>query len=116
MFAAVASSAFTRAVTRPHSARHRTAEGGTITYRTTEWQRSVLDPVEAAYRAVEERDESDAVATLLPTRRANAGLTDGWQDVLAALRALSRHVVLPDDEAVTLAEVAARIEMALRNR
>lgn len=65
-------------------------------------------------RRWEERGESDAVATLLPAWRANAGLTDGWQDVLAAMRAVSERVALPHGEAVTLEGVARRIELALR--
>lgn len=83
---------------------------------TTEWQRSVLDPVEALIGLWAERGEREAVATLLPVWRANAGLTDGWQDVLAAMRAVPLRVSLPDDEAETLASAADRIESALRNR
>lgn len=83
---------------------------------TTEWQRSVLDPIEALIGRWEERGETEAVAALLPAWRANGGLTDGWQDVLAAMRAVPERVRLPDDEAETLARAADRIESALRSR
>ena len=83
---------------------------------TTEWQRSVLDPVEGLIGRWEERGETEAVAALLPAWRANSGLTDGWQDVLAAMRAVSQRVTLPGDEAETLASAADQIASALRNR
>lgn len=82
----------------------------------TEWQESVLDPVEALIGRWEERGESAAMATLLPAWRANAGLTDGWHEVLAAMRQVPQRVALPEDEAATLDRAAKRIEAALRNR
>ena len=82
----------------------------------TEWQRSVLDPVEALLGHWEERGETAAVAALLPAWRANFGLTDGWYDVLDAMRAVPEVAALPPDEAATLAKVSHRIEVALRDR
>jgi hypothetical protein len=83
---------------------------------STEWQESVLDPIEALLGRWEERDESAAVSTLLPAWRANAGLTDGWWDVLNALHAMPDVANLPPEEQETLNAVADRIETALRNR
>jgi hypothetical protein len=83
---------------------------------STEWQQSVLDPIEALIGEWEERGESAAVSTLLPAWRANAGLTDGWWDVLDAMHAVPDVANLPPEERATLEAVADRIEAALRNR
>ena len=44
------------------------------------------------------------------------GLTDGWFDVLSAIRDVIASVRLPSDEVDTLTEVAAAIETALEHR
>lgn len=82
----------------------------------TAWQESVVDPIEALLGVWEERGDTAAVSALLPAWRANAGLTDGWYDVLAAMRAVPQVATLAPDEAATLAKVADRIEAALRDR
>jgi hypothetical protein len=91
-------------------------EAGTIACVTTEWQRDVLDPIESLIGTWEKRGERDAVATLVPAWRANAGLTDGWHDVLATMRAVPSRIALPDEELATLSRVADRIEIALGDR
>ncbi len=79
----------------------------------TEWQQ-VLDPIEALIARWEARGNS--VVVVLPAWRANDGLTDGWDKVLAALRIVTSRAALPDDEMATLAMVAERLKAAIRNR
>lgn len=45
-----------------------------------------------------ERGELGALAVLLPAYTSNNGLTDGWAEVMEALRTLRGSRRLPDDE------------------
>ena len=77
------------------------------------WRKSVLNPIEHLLQRWADRGDEHLVARLLPAWRSNAGLTDGWVDVLDALRSITAAGVLPPDEAAIVAEVASRVERAI---
>jgi hypothetical protein len=79
----------------------------------SDWQTSVVDPIEALLQRWRKRGDSEALETLLPAWRGNAGLTDGWNAVLEALTATLDTDHLPSDEAEVVTAVAARIALAL---
>ena len=77
------------------------------------WRDDVLSPVEDLLQRWTNRGDEHLVNTVLPAWRSNAGLTDGWADVLDALRSVLAAKELPPDEAATLGRVADRIERAI---
>ncbi|MFI5168548.1 MAG: hypothetical protein ACHQQS_18240 [Thermoanaerobaculales bacterium] len=80
------------------------------------WTDEVLDPIEDLLKKWADRGDDELVNTVRPAWRANAGLTDGWADVLDALGAALRSSSLPPDEAATIGKVADRVERAILRR
>jgi hypothetical protein len=79
----------------------------------SEWQASVIEPIEALLERWQERGDTEPVQILMPAWRANAGLTDEWFAVLTALSATLDSAHLPSDEADVLRAVSARIKRAV---
>lgn len=73
----------------------------------------VLTDVSTLIDAWCDRRELRALARLLPAWLANNGLTDGWADVLDALRAIRADQRLPDDEAAVVERSIAAVERAV---
>ena len=63
-----------------------------------------------------DRRELRGLALFLPAWLANNGLTDGWVDVLQALRAVRADITLPEDEATVLEQSIATVERAVYRR
>jgi hypothetical protein len=63
-----------------------------------------------------QRRELGALATLLPTYTSNNGLTDGWGDVLHALRMLRARRDLPEEEQRAIARATLAVERAVYRR
>ena len=82
----------------------------------SDWSRDILEPIEQLIDRWTAEGNHAALDALMPAWRANSGLTDGWHDALAALRALPDHVALTTEETTTVSRVAARIEWALTHR
>jgi hypothetical protein len=70
----------------------------------------VLNEVSRLIDAWCDRRELKLLATLLPSWLSNNGLTDGWADVLDALRALRASRALPQDEADTIERLIGAVE------
>jgi hypothetical protein len=60
-----------------------------------------------------DRHELRALARVLPAWLANNGLTDGWADVLDALRTIRANERLPDDEVAVVERSIAAVERAV---
>lgn len=60
-----------------------------------------------------DRRELGALSVLLPAYTSNNGLTDGWAEVMHALRRLrgSRH--LPEEEQATISRLTVAVERAV---
>ena len=54
-----------------------------------------------------------SLARLLPAWLSNNGLTDGWGDVLEAMRAIRADERLPDDEAAIIERSIIAVERAV---
>jgi len=61
---------------------------------TEVWRSGVLEPVEALLDRWRARGESAAIDRLDPAWRSDMGLTDGWFDVLNAIREVTSTVRL----------------------
>ena len=57
-----------------------------------------------------ERRDLGALATLLPAYLSNNGLTDGWAELLEALRRLRHSYPLPDDELDVIHRLVVDVE------
>jgi hypothetical protein len=57
-----------------------------------------------------DRRELGALARVLPAHRANNGLTDGWSDLLEALRTLRADRSLPGDEQRKVDQLVGAVE------
>lgn len=73
----------------------------------------VLTEVSKLIDAWCDRRELRALARLLPAWLANNGLTDGWGDVLDALRTIRADRGLTDDEAVIVERSIIAVERAV---
>ena len=60
-----------------------------------------------------DRRELRSLARLLPAWLANNGLTDGWSEVLEAMRALRADGRLPDDETAMIERSIIAVERAV---
>jgi hypothetical protein len=60
-----------------------------------------------------ERRDLRPLATVLPAYTGNNGLTDGWADLMDALRTLSASSYLPPDEQQTVERVLVLVEQAV---
>lgn len=70
----------------------------------------VNGPVSRLVDAWCERRDLGALAVLLPAYTSNNGLTDGWADVMEALRTLRGSRRLPDDEQREIERLVVAVE------
>jgi len=73
----------------------------------------VLTDVSRLIDAWCDRRELRALARLLPAWLDNNGLTEGWSDVLDALRTIRADGGLPDDEAFRVERCIVAVERAV---
>ena len=86
---------------RPRSGNHGRVSGA---------DHDVLTDVSRLVHAWCDRRELRALARLLPAWSANNGLTDGWSDVLDALRTIRADGGLPDDEVFRVERCEALVQ------
>lgn len=60
-----------------------------------------------------DRREVGALSTLLPAYTSNNGLTDGWADVMHALKRLRGRRDLPEDERAAISRLTVAVERAV---
>jgi hypothetical protein len=63
-----------------------------------------------------DRRDLAALAGVLPAWLSNNGLTDGWEELAAALRTMSHSTLLPVEERDELKMLWIELDSALRNR
>ncbi len=98
--------------TGSHSSRDRCTNGRTSGH-SVHMEAAKPDLIRDVSRLIDawcDRRELRGLAGLLPAWLSNNGLTDGWADLLKALRALSATLVLPEEEHTVLLQSIATVE------
>jgi hypothetical protein len=77
---------------------------------------SINNEIKSLIDAWCDRREYGALSSLLTAWIANNGLTDGWEELAAALRSTSVYRGLPEDERATLKRLWIELDTVLRSR
>jgi hypothetical protein len=77
---------------------------------------TINDEIRKLVEAWCDRREYGALASLLAPWISNNGLTDGWEDLAAALRSTANSKSLPDNERFILKQLWVELDTILRNR
>jgi hypothetical protein len=78
-----------------------------------EYGEPINGPLERLIAAWCDRRDLRPLATVLPAFTSNNGLTDGWVDLMEALRALRADRCLPADEQALVEALVALVEGAV---